>query len=152
MTPNWVKSIDCDQNIKSSAGGQEPPACKISGLSTHGLSGQEWYKTSKKTACLNQYMALEMSDTIHPLIQATPTPKKGIMKWPRLTGDLLFLVRCRRRHRCRRSTNILQLFGKTPEANFFKPHMVNLWVWETCFVTMLVTLFQGNQATEAGLI
>ena len=41
--------------------------------------------------------------------------------------DLLFLVRFRRR---RRSATTFQLSGKTPEANFFKPHEVNLWVWE----------------------
>ena len=40
--------------------------------------------------------------------------------------DLLFLVRFRRR----RSANTFQLSGKTPETIFFKPDMVDLWVWE----------------------
>ena len=44
-----------------------------------------------------------------------------------VTGGLIFLVRfCCRSH----SINTFQLLRKTPEANFFKPHMVNLWVWD----------------------
>ena len=47
-------------------------------------------------------------------------PMIAVIKSPR------FLVRLRRRH----SAHTFQLPGKTPEANFFKPHMVDLWVWE----------------------
>ena len=43
-------------------------------------------------------------------------------------------------------------FQETPEANIFKPHMVNLWVWEKFLVSISVTLGQGHQATEAGQI
>ena len=39
-------------------------------------------------------------------------------------------VRFHRRLRRRRSANTFQLSGKTPQSNFFKPHMVDLWVWE----------------------
>ena len=56
-----------------------------------------------------------------------------VIKSPWVTGDLLFLVRFRRRRRRRRrrrSANTFQLSGKNPEASFFKPHMVDLWVWE----------------------
>ena len=60
--------------------------------------------------------------------------------WP---GDLLFLVRFRRLRR-RRSANTFQLSGKTPEANFFKPHMVDLWVWEKILTPTSVTLGQGH--------
>ena len=46
----------------------------------------------------------------------------------------MFLVRFRRRHRRfrrrRRSANTFQLSGKTPEARFFIPHMVDIWVLE----------------------
>ena len=38
----------------------------------------------------------------------------------------MFLVRLRRRRLRRRSANTCQLSGKTPEANFFKPHTVDL--------------------------
>ena len=59
----------------------------------------------------------------------------------------LFLVRFRRRlprrRRCR-SANILSLIGKTPEANFFKPHMVDLRVWGTFLAPISVTLCQGH--------
>ena len=62
-----------------------------------------------------------------------------------MTGDLLFLVSfCRRR-----SANTFQLSEKITEANFFKPHMVNLWVWENILAPISVTLGQGHQATEA---
>ena len=60
---------------------------------------------------------------------------------PTLPGDLLFLVRFRRR---RRSANTFQLSGKTPEANFFKPHMVDVWVWKIFLAPILVTLGQGH--------
>ena len=62
----------------------------------------------------------------------------------------MFLVRFRRRLRrrrlCRRhrSANTFQLSGKTPEANFFKPHMVDLWVWEKFLAPVSVTLSQGH--------
>ena len=57
--------------------------------------------------------------------------------------DLLFLVRFRRL--CRRhSAKTFQLSGKTPEANFFKPHMVNLWVWENFLAPISVTLGKGH--------
>ena len=53
----------------------------------------------------------------------------------------MFLVCSRRRRlRRRRSLNTFQLSGKTPEANFFKPHMVNLWVWETLLALISVAL------------
>ena len=55
-----------------------------------------------------------------------------LIKWPRVTGGLI----------------VFGLFppplpppfcqhfsGKTPEHNFFKPHMVDLWVWEKIFAT-----------------
>ena len=58
------------------------------------------------------------------------------------TGDLLFLVRFHRRRR--RSANTFQLSGKIPEANFFKLHMVDLWVWENFFTPISVTLGQGH--------
>ena len=34
-------------------------------------------------------------------------------------------------------------FQEYAEANFFKPHMVNLWVWEKFLVPVSVTLGQG---------
>ena len=34
--------------------------------------------------------------------------------------------------------------GKTPEANFFKLHMVDLWVWEKFLAPISVTLGQGH--------
>ena len=69
-----------------------------------------------------------------------------------LPGDLLFLVRFRRRRRLRRhhrlrrrrSANTLQLSGKTCEANFFKPHTVDLWVWGNFLAPISVTLGQGH--------
>ena len=74
-----------------------------------------------------------------------------ITKSPRVPGNLLFLVRFRRRLRCRRPhrrhrrpANTFQLSGKTPEADFFKPHMVDLWVWENFWVPISVTLGQGH--------
>ena len=54
----------------------------------------------------------------------------------------MFLVRFRLRRR--RSANTFQLSGKTPEANFFKPHMVDLWVWENFLAPISVTLGQGH--------
>ena len=48
--------------------------------------------------------------------------------------------RCRRR----RSANTFQLSGKTPEANFLKPHMIDLWVWEKFLAPISVTLGQGH--------
>ena len=74
-----------------------------------------------------------------------------LIKLSLVTGGLIVLVHFRCSHR-RRSANTFQLFGKTPEANFFKPHMVNLWVWENFLVPISVTLGQGHQATEAGQI
>ena len=35
-------------------------------------------------------------------------------------------------------------FQEYPEANFFKPHMVNLWVWEKFLAPVSVTLGQGR--------
>ena len=55
-----------------------------------------------------------------------------LIKSPRVTEELIVLVRFRRRCRRlrrRRSANTFQLSGKTSEANLFKPHMVHLWVW-----------------------
>ena len=69
---------------------------------------------------------------------------------PRVTGGLIvFFVRFRRRLRRlrlhhRRSANTFQLSRKTPEANFFKPHMVDLWVWENFLAPVSVTLGQGH--------
>ena len=34
--------------------------------------------------------------------------------------------------------------GKTPEANFFKLHMLYLWVWENVLAPISVTLGQGH--------
>ena len=34
--------------------------------------------------------------------------------------------------------------GKTPEANFFKLHMLDLWVWEHFLAPISVTLGQGH--------
>ena len=59
-------------------------------------------------------------------------------------GTYCFLVRFRRRLRRRRSANVFQLSGKTPEGNFFKPPMVDLWVWEFVFAPISVTLGQGH--------
>ena len=56
----------------------------------------------------------------------------------------------RRRLRRRRSANTFQLSEKTPEANFFKLHMVNLWVWENILAPVSVTLGQGHQGHGAG--
>ena len=65
-----------------------------------------------------------------------------LMKSP---GDLLLLVRFRRRRlRRRRSANAFQLSGKFPEANLFKPHMVDLWVLEKFLAPISVTLGQGH--------
>ena len=74
-----------------------------------------------------------------------------LIKLSCVIGGLIVLVRFRCSHH-RLSANTFQLFGKTPEANFFKPHMVNLWVWEKFLVPISVTLGQGHQATEAGQI
>ena len=51
-----------------------------------------------------------------------------------------------------RHCSTFQLSGKTSESNFFKPHMVNLWVWENVLVPISVTLGKCHQATEAGQI
>ena len=51
--------------------------------------------------------------------------------WP---GDLLFLVPFRRR---RSSANTFLLSGKTPEATFFKPLMVDPFRWPWVKVTKL---------------
>ena len=68
-------------------------------------------------------------------------------------GDLLFLVNfCHRCHHHRCSANTFHFSGKKHQANFFKPHMVNLWVLENFLVPISVTLGQGHQATEAGQI
>ena len=56
-----------------------------------------------------------------------------LMKSPRVTGELI-------------------VFGpfppspspQTSEANFFKPHMVDLWVWENCLLPISVILGQGH--------
>ena len=58
----------------------------------------------------------------------------------------MFLVRFRRRlrRRRRRSANTFQLSGKTPEANFFKPYMVDQWVWKKNLAPISVTLGQGH--------
>ena len=57
----------------------------------------------------------------------------------------MFLVRfCRHRLRLRRSANTFQLSGKNPEANFFKPHKVDLWVWENFLAPISVTSGQGH--------
>ena len=61
----------------------------------------------------------------------------------------LFLVRFRRRRLRRRSANTCQLSGKTPEANLFKPHMVDLWMREIFLAPISVTLGQGHWATGA---
>ena len=64
---------------------------------------------------------------------------------PGYPGDLLFLVRFRHRRRLRRlSANTFQFSGKTPEAKFFKPHMLDLWVPENCLAPISVTLGQGH--------
>ena len=34
--------------------------------------------------------------------------------------------------------------GETPEANFFKLHMLDLWVWEKFLAPISVTLDQGH--------
>ena len=34
--------------------------------------------------------------------------------------------------------------GETSEANFFKLHMVDLWVWENILAPISVTLGQGH--------
>ena len=36
------------------------------------------------------------------------------------------------------------LQNKNPEDSFFKPHMVNLWVWEKFLAPISVTLTQGH--------
>ena len=54
-----------------------------------------------------------------------------MIKSPRVNGGLIvigpFPRRRRRLHR-RHSANTFQLSGTNPEANFFKLHVVNLWV------------------------
>ena len=69
-----------------------------------------------------------------------------LIKSPWVTGGLFVLVPFHRRlRRChRRSANTFQLSGKTPEANFFKPHMIDLWVWENVLAPISVTLGQGH--------
>ena len=49
-----------------------------------------------------------------------------VFKSPLVTGGLIVLFRFRHRlrRRRRRSAKTFQLSTKTPEANFFKPHMV----------------------------
>ena len=57
------------------------------------------------------------------------------------------MVRFRRRlhrRRRRRSANIFRLSGKTPTANFFKPYIVDLWVWENFLAPISMTLGQGH--------
>ena len=56
----------------------------------------------------------------------------------------MFLVRLVRRLRHRHSANTFQLSGKTPQANFIKPYMVDLWVWENVLAPISVTLGQGH--------
>ena len=65
-----------------------------------------------------------------------------IIKSPRVTRGLIVLVRFRR-HR-RRSAKTFQLYGENPEANFFKPHVVNLWAWEKMLAPIPVALGQGH--------
>ena len=90
----------------------------------------------------------------HDVIMQT----KILFKSPWITGGggtYCFLVCFRRRRhlRCRRcSANTFQLSGKTPEANCFKPHMVNLWVWKNFSLPISVNLGQGQQTTKAGQI
>ena len=74
-----------------------------------------------------------------------------VIKSPRLTGGHIVLVRfrfrlrhCRLHRRRRRSANTFQHSRKTPEANFFKPHMVDLWVWENFLLPISVTFGQGH--------
>ena len=59
-----------------------------------------------------------------------------------MRGNYLFLVRFRR-HR-RRSVNTFQLSGKTPDANFFKPHIINLYVWEQFLTPISLILGQSH--------
>ena len=56
-------------------------------------------------------------------------------------GDLLFLVPFRCRHS---SANTFQLFGKTPEAAFFKPLMVDPFQWPWVKVTNLPKCRERN--------
>ena len=72
-----------------------------------------------------------------------------IIKSPWVTGGLIVCVHF---HRCRHhsSANTFQLSRNTPEANSFKPHMVNLWVWEKFLAPISVTLGQVHWATEVG--
>ena len=70
-----------------------------------------------------------------------------IIKSAQVTKRLIVLVRFHRRllHlRHRRSANTFHLPQKTPKANFFRPHMVDLWVWEIFLAPILVTLGQGH--------
>ena len=43
-----------------------------------------------------------------------------------------------------RSNCISGMGGETPEANFFKLHMLDLWVWENFLAPISVTLGQGH--------
>ena len=73
-----------------------------------------------------------------------------LIKSPRITGGFIVICPFPPPPRHRRSANTFQLSRKTPEANFFKPHMVGLWVWENFLALISVTLGQGHWATEAG--
>ena len=59
------------------------------------------------------------------------TEFSDVIKSPQETGGLIV------------SANF-QLSGKTPEANFFKPHILDLWVCENFLAPILVTLGQGH--------
>ena len=80
------------------------------------------------------------------LAQRPVTRPHWWLSHPGYLGEWLFLVHFRRRH----SASTFQLTGKTPEANSLKPHMVNLWVWETILAPISPTLGQGHQTTKAG--
>ena len=75
-----------------------------------------------------------------------PTNSQPLIKSPRVTRGLIVFGPFRRRclSRCRHSANTFQLSGKIPEANLFKPHMVDLWVWEKILAPISVTLGQGR--------
>ena len=89
-------------------------------------SGHEWVITS-----LNTSPNTMGCNSIPSINQVTP-------------GDLLFLVHLRRHlRRCHRSANTFN-FRENPWANFFKPLMVNLWVWEKFLAPISVTLGQGH--------
>ena len=62
-----------------------------------------------------------------------------LTKSPWVTGGLIVFGRHRRR-----SANTFQRSGKTCEANFFKPHIVDLWVWENFLAPISVTFGQGH--------